>query len=111
MAKSGKTLEDLVEEVYAITGSFAYERDDLHITEELKQQVLKQCDADAYKTFNGYAVLKRDTLDGYKYFFDNEEWLMIRASGTEPVLRLYAGGSTMQRAQGILKACRATIGA
>ena len=111
MAKSGKSLEELVEEVYAITGSFAYERDDLHITEELKQQVLRACEADNYKVFGAFTPLKRDTLDGYKYFFADEEWLMVRASGTEPVLRLYAGGATMDRAREILRACRATIGA
>lgn len=111
MAKSGKSLEDLVEEVYAIVGSFAYERNDLHITEELKQQVLKACAADTYKHFGNHEVRKVDTLDGYKYFFDDEEWLMIRASGTEPVLRLYAGGATMDRAREILQACRTTIGA
>lgn len=111
MAKSGKSLEDLVEEVYAIVGPFAYERNDLHISEELKQQVLQKCEADAYEQFGPFIPRGRNTLDGYKYFFDNEEWLMIRASGTEPVLRLYAGGSTMERAQDILKACRATIGA
>ncbi len=111
MAKSGKSLEELVEEVYAITGAFAYERDDLHITEELKQQVLRECGADSYKAFGNFKPLKRDTMDGYKYFFADEEWLMIRASGTEPVLRLYAGGATMDRAREILKACRTTIGA
>ncbi len=111
MAKSGKSLEDLVQEVYAIVGPFAYDRDDLHITEELKQRVLKACEADAYKQFGLFTAMKRDTMDGYKFFFENEEWLMIRASGTEPVLRLYAGGSTMERARDILNACRATIGA
>jgi len=111
MAKSGKSLDDLIQEVYAITGPFAYERDDLHITEAIKQKVLKACEADAYKNFGSYTVRKRDTLDGFKYFFDNEEWLMIRASGTEPVLRLYAGGATMDDARKILAACRETIGA
>lgn len=111
MAKSGKSLDDLVQEVYAIVGPFAYDRNDLHITEGLKQQVLKDCEADAYKQFGPYAVRKRDTMDGYKYFLDNEEWLMIRASGTEPVLRLYAGGATMEDARKILAACRETIGA
>lgn len=111
MAKSGKSLDDLVQEVYAIVGPFAYERNDLHITEALKQQVLKACGADAYKQFGTYAVRKVDTMDGYKFFLDNEEWLMIRASGTEPVLRLYAGGTTMNDAVKILEACRATIGA
>ncbi len=111
MAKSGKTLEDLVQEVYAIVGPFAYERNDLHITEELKQEVLKQCGADTYSTFGEFKPQGRDTMDGYKYFFPEDEWLMIRASGTEPVLRLYAGGHTMDRARAILEACRATIGA
>ncbi|MCO5275296.1 MAG: phosphoglucomutase/phosphomannomutase family protein [Flavobacteriales bacterium] len=111
MAKSGKTLEDLVAEVYAIVGPFAYERNDLHITEELKQEVLKQCGADTYSTFGEFKPQGRDTMDGYKYFFPGDEWLMIRASGTEPVLRLYAGGHTMDRARAILEACRATIGA
>lgn len=111
MAKSGKSLDDLVQEVYAIVGPFAYDRNDLHITEELKQRVLEACAADAYKQFGPYVVRKRDTMDGYKYFFDNEEWLMIRASGTEPVLRLYAGGATLADAGKILAACRETIGA
>lgn len=111
MAKSGKSLDDLVQEVYAITGSLAYERNDLHITEELKQKVLQACASDSYKAFGPYVVRKRDTLDGFKYFFDDEQWLMIRASGTEPVLRLYAEGATMAKAQDILDACRKTIGA
>ena len=111
MAKSGKSLDDLVQEVYAITGPFAYERNDLHITEAIKQRVLKACEAGEYKGFGPYAVRKLDTMDGYKYFLDNEEWLMIRASGTEPVLRLYAGGTTMEDALKILAACRETIGA
>ncbi|MBP8822431.1 MAG: phosphoglucomutase/phosphomannomutase family protein [Flavobacteriales bacterium] len=111
MAKSGKSLDDLVAEVYAIVGPFAYDRDDLHITEALKQQVLKACEADAFKQFGPFVPQRRDTMDGYKFFFENEEWLMIRASGTEPVLRLYAGGSTMDRAGKILQACRSTIGA
>lgn len=111
MAKSGKSLDDLIQEVYDIVGPFSYDRDDLHITEELKQQVLRQCEADAYKKFGAFVPTRRETTDGYKFLFENEEWLMIRASGTEPVLRLYAGGATMERARAILNACRATIGA
>jgi hypothetical protein len=43
MAKSGKSLDDLIAEVYAIVGPFKYERNDLHISEALKQEVLKSC--------------------------------------------------------------------
>jgi phosphomannomutase len=52
-----------------------------------------------------------EDLDGYKYFFDdnNKEWLMIRASGTEPVLRTYAESSSREKAFEILKACEQTL--
>lgn len=111
MAKSGKSLDDLIQEVYAIVGPFSYDRNDLHITEELKQDVLKKCEVDAFKAFGPFEVRRRETIDGYKYFFDDDQWLMIRASGTEPVLRCYAESSTLERAQAILAACRKTIGA
>lgn len=89
MAKTGKTLEQLIDDVYAIVGSFWFERYDLHITEELKQAVLKNCKENKYSSFGSYIVRNIETIDGYKFFFDNEEWVMIRASGTEPLLRVY----------------------
>lgn len=111
MAKSGKGLDELIEEVYAIVGPFAYERNDLHISESLKQEVLKACKEDRYKAFGGYEVRRVETIDGYKFHFDNEQWLMIRASGTEPVLRCYAESDSLANARKILEACKATIGA
>lgn len=111
MAKSGKSLDDLIREVYDIVGPFSYDRNDLHITEELKQDVLAKCEADTFKRFGGYEVRRRETIDGYKYFFDDDQWLMIRASGTEPVLRCYAESGTLENARKILEACRRTIGA
>jgi phosphomannomutase len=111
MAKSGKTLEALIAEVYAIVGPFSYDRNDLHITEQLKQQVLDQCKQDRFKNFGDLQVRKLETIDGWKYHFDDDQWLMIRASGTEPVLRTYAESSSLAKAQAILEACRKTIGA
>jgi phosphomannomutase len=111
MAKSGKSLDDLIKEVYDIVGPFAYERNDLHITEEVKQHVLKACEGDTFKAFGPYDVRSRETIDGYKYFFDDDQWLMIRASGTEPVLRCYAESSSLAKAREILTACKGAIGA
>ena len=51
-----------------------------------------------------------EDLDGLKYFFDDEEWLMIRASGTEPVLRTYAESKNKQRAFELLEACKKELG-
>lgn len=109
MAKSGKTLDELIEEVYEIVGGFKFERNDLHITEELKQQIISNCKNDAYKQFGDYQVREVKTIDGWKYFFDDERWMMIRASGTEPVLRTYAEAPTLAEVRQILKATEETI--
>ena len=111
MAKSGKTLEELIQEVYAIVGPFSYDRSDLHINEGLKQEVLKNCTDGKYKKFGDLDVRRLETIDGWKYHFDNDQWLMIRASGTEPVLRTYAESSSLENARKILAACKQAIGA
>ncbi|MBL7923934.1 MAG: phosphoglucomutase/phosphomannomutase family protein [Bacteroidia bacterium] len=106
MAKSGKTLNDLIEEVYAIVGRFSFERNDLHIKEEIKQKVLANCKSGKYTSFGPYKVTRVEDLDGFKYFFENGDWLMIRASGTEPVLRTYAESSSKDSAFAILNTAR-----
>lgn len=102
MAKTGKSLNELIEEVYAITGTFSFERNDLYIDEAIKNKVLQNCKSNSYKEFGKYKVSRIDDLDGYKFFFDENTWLMIRASGTEPVLRTYAEAATQEKAMDIL---------
>ncbi len=103
MAKSGKTLDQLVDEIYEIVGSFKFERSDLHITEDLKQQIIKNCKENNYNSFGQYSIKEVQTIDGFKYFLDDERWVMIRPSGTEPVLRVYAEAPTLEEARVILK--------
>lgn len=102
MAKTGKSLQELIEEVYAITGTFWFERNDLHIDDNIKNKVLQNCKSGAYKAFGKYKVQRVDDLDGYKFFFDDNTWIMIRASGTEPVLRVYAEGADKAQAEDML---------
>lgn len=109
MAKSGKTLQELIGDVYAIVGTFAFERADLHLQEELKNRIVANCRKNLYKKFGQFEIKKTETTDGYKYFFNDEEWLMIRASGTEPVLRNYAESSSLQNVNLILKAVEETL--
>jgi len=109
MAKSGKSLEELIQEVYAITGSFFFDRDDLHIDEGLKQRVLANCKSSQYKQFGDFMVQKTDDLDGFKYFFDENTWMMIRASGTEPVLRVYAEAANAEQTREILNAAKKVL--
>ena len=109
MAKSGKSLEDLIAEVYAIVGPFAFERIDLHIDNDTKLRIIEDCKAGKFTEFGKYKVEKVDTTDGFKFFFDADTWLMIRPSGTEPVLRTYAEASTQEKVFDILADAKATI--
>lgn len=109
MAKSGKTLDELIEEVYSVIGSFKYERNDLHITEELKQKIIAKCKNKEFTSFGKYGVKDLQTLDGFKYILDDNRWMMIRPSGTEPVLRTYAEAPTLEEVREILAITQDTI--
>ena len=109
MAKTGKSLNELIEEVYAITGTFCFDRNDLHINDEIKHKVLSNCKSGAYKEFGKYKVNRIDDLDGYKFFFDENTWMMIRASGTEPVLRVYAEAANRSIVDEILTSAKKVL--
>ena len=110
MAKSGKSLDNLIEEVYDLVGEFKYWRDDLHLTEDQKRDIIKNCENGIYKSFGNYKVKNVNRTDGYKFIISNDEWLMIRPSGTEPVLRCYAEGKTLDDAKAILRSCKQAMG-
>jgi phosphomannomutase len=109
MATSGKSLDDLIDEVYDVVGPFKFERSDLHINEDLKQSIIADCKSNKFESFGEYEVERVETIDGFKFFFDDDRWLMIRPSGTEPVLRTYAEAPTMEEVRKILKVCEETI--
>ena len=109
MAKSGKTLDELIDEVYEIVGPFKFERSDLHINNNLKQQIIERCESNEYKKFGEYKVERVETIDGYKFFLPNGRWVMIRPSGTEPVLRVYAEAPDLDEVRKILKQTEETI--
>lgn len=102
MAKSGKSMDELIAEVYELVGEFKFERSDLHITEELKQKIIENCKKGVYKNFGEYTIERVETVDGFKFFFDNGDWVMIRPSGTEPVLRVYAEAIDLTEVRKIL---------
>jgi phosphomannomutase len=109
MARTGKTVKGLVEEVYKEVGAFAFDRDDLHITESQKLSVVDHCKRRAYSSFGKYKIQGVEDLDGWKFIFGDEKWVMIRASGTEPVLRVYAQGPNLVECRAMLDATKATI--
>ncbi|MEE2931075.1 MAG: phosphoglucomutase/phosphomannomutase family protein [Bacteroidota bacterium] len=109
MAQSKKSLQDLIQEVYDIVGEFAFERIDLHIDNSTKQRIISNCKSNKYDSFGRYKVRRVEDIDGFKFFFNDDTWLMIRPSGTEPVLRTYAEAGTQKKALQILNAAKKKI--
>jgi phosphomannomutase len=109
MAKSGRSLRDLVNEIYDVVGKFAVERYDLHVTEELKQQIITNSKTGKYQSFGNLKVVRTEDLDGFKFFFEDETWVMIRPSGTEPVLRVYAEAPSTAESFNILDIVKADL--
>ncbi len=101
MAEEGKPLGQLVADLQREFGPHYYGRRDLHIPEDVKQNAIQRARADSTQTLGKYRVLKKEHLDGVKFFLEAptngngaEAWVLFRASGTEPLLRLYTEASS-----------------
>jgi len=74
----------------------AYDRIDLALSGmEARSRLLHQLQGNPPQTIAGQAVVDCNTIDGYKFRLADGRWLMIRFSGTEPVLRLYCEAATL----------------
>jgi len=118
MAEERKTLGELVAALQAEYGEHQYGRIDLHIPDDIKNAAIARARAlpagDA--TFAGMRILRQDHLDGVKFYLDNPEartksnaaetWLLLRASGTEPLMRIYAESCSKESVAKLLESAR-----
>ena len=109
MAFTKKSVDELVQEVYDLVGGFAFDRNDLHLTEEKKQSIIEACQQESFHKFGSYNVLGIKKLDGFKFDLGADQWVMIRPSGTEPVLRVYCQGADRAAVEDILAQVKDTI--
>jgi len=101
MAETKKSLAELIEEIYGIVGAFVYDRIDLHLNPSEISRIAKYLSQPNIEKWGSYKVIKKDQLDGEKYYFENDSWLMFRRSGTEPVLRIYVQGQDSEELKSI----------
>src|SRR5882762_6891200 len=109
MADEGKPLGQLVANLQREFGPHYYGRRDLHIPEEMKRSAIERARAEGTQTLGRYGVLKKEYMDGVKFFLDApthgngaEAWVLFRASGTEPLLRLYSEAASPDLVREIL---------
>jgi len=110
MALTGKSIKQLIQDIYDIVGPFAFDRDDLHIDNDRKWAIIDRCKAGGITKIGERAVIRTETIDGYKFYLSEDEWVMIRPSGTEPVLRVYAQAPDMAGVKALLTATHKTLG-
>jgi alpha-D-glucose phosphate-specific phosphoglucomutase len=110
MVKTGKTPSQLVDYLYSKVGPHYYDRRDFHISAAKRQTILHRLSSRPPDTIAGSKVTKVDTIDGFRFFLRDESWLLIRFSGTEPLVRIYAEAESLQRARELLDEGEKLIG-
>jgi len=91
VAESGAPLDEMVADLLAEVGPAHYKRVDLRLARPIvKEHMVKQLAEDAPSSIGGVEISTINTMDGVKYLLADDSWLLIRPSGTEPVLRVYA---------------------
>jgi phosphomannomutase len=110
MARTSKSLQELVQEVYDIVGAFVFKRNDLRISVEQKEAAIASCREGSISSVGDRAVLRVEDLDGWKFILDEDTWVMVRPSGTEPVLRIYVEAPNESIADEVLRDIRVAIG-
>jgi alpha-D-glucose phosphate-specific phosphoglucomutase len=103
MAASGVPLHELVEDLLADVGPAQYARTDLKLTRPVtKKAMVRMLVNAAPNDIDAVAIEDVQTTDGVKYYLEDGSWLLIRPSGTEPVLRVYAEAPSDERVKALL---------
>ena len=102
-------LGELVDDLLALTGPMEYDRIDLKLEPAVKDAFVAAMPALAPTEIAGLAVREIVRADGIKFLLPDDAWLLLRSSGTEPLVRIYAEAESARAVQELLAAGRALV--
>ncbi len=103
VVSTGKTPSQLLEYLFSKVGPHYYNRHDFHFPEEKRQAIIERVKNQKPDMIAGSKVDHTDTKDGFRYFLQDGSWLLVRFSGTEPLLRIYAETNSPERVEKMLQ--------
>ena len=103
LATEKKTVNRLLAMLEKRFGPHRYDRLDTHFPLENRAALMKYCADNPPAKLAGSSVVDVKTFDGVKYIAANGAWLMLRGSGTEPILRIYAEASSDAKAKQLIR--------
>ncbi len=102
MARTGRSISDMLDEIYAITGRLVSREVNLPATSEMKVMVPRMLEAADLSEIAGYPVERISHKDGAKFYLENDNWLLLRFSGTEPLLRIFAEADDEEKVDALI---------
>jgi phosphomannomutase len=110
MAKTGKTPSELLALLFAKVGAHYYERMDVFFNPQERQAILSRLEQANPRELAGVEVKIKNTLDGFRFTLADGSWLLIRFSGTEPLLRIYSEAQATDRVKALIASGKSLAG-
>jgi phosphomannomutase/CTP:molybdopterin cytidylyltransferase MocA len=103
LALTGRRIHELLDQIYTITGQLYSLEKNSTATSEMKVVIPKRLRETQFDKIGPYPVLKTSHLDGTKFLLENDNWLLLRFSGTEPLLRIFAEADSLEKADQLIE--------
>lgn len=110
LVKTGKKPSELLAELYSKVGPHYYDRLDLEFEAEKRGEIIKRIEESQVKSLAGEKIQTWDRLDGFRFILESGDWTLVRFSGTEPLIRIYAEAGSMARVRKLLEEMRGIMG-
>jgi phosphomannomutase len=110
MVKTGKKPSELIDYLYSKVGPHHYRRVDIKFDDRRRKAIIERVKSYRPESIDNVRVAKIDTTDGFRFVLEDNTWLLIRFSGTEPLLRVYTETDSMERVDRLLKMGREIAG-